>query len=390
MNINLFNTLSSHPTSFLNEIVASSLTPLQKRIIALASLAFVFLAAWFVALRCCSRLFSVQLAAKKIDAKPVKEDKLKPAIDLPVKMKHADPIQNDKVQHVEDEDDEILDLTDLFYNENETDAAKLGMPSELEHQKANEQKIEEIKEPIQLPQVHLLPPDPVKNVSLEPPAKPHQKSNDMESKAKVAAEKLDGDILKAPRTDLLKENDKVVQILPKGTDKVIETPTINLDSLNPKQKMLYTFQSIWKHASVDTKTHILEIWKVISKDFSILKWESGSNQNEYHIELAKEMSATHPKLPVGSVILKQKIQITFLEEKASDQSTFNHIIVFSNKDFCHRVGYYWAGKDTAIERIIFGEHPSDGTTCTFEIVGRQFTVSAAMVLDECVHAQWNT
>ena len=359
MNINLFNALSSHQTYFLNEIAASSLTPLQKRIIALASLAFVFLAVWFVAHRCCFRIIPVHLKAKKIDAKPGQNAKLKPAKELPVKMTHADPIQDDKAQPLDDEDEESLYLADLFYNESETDGAKSGMPSELEHLKTNEQKIEENRETSQLPQVDLLPPDPVKKVSLEPSAKPHQKSSDIESKAKIAAEKRDGDILKASRTDRLKENDKVVQILPKGTDKVGETPTISLDALNPKQKMLYTFQSIWKHASLDTKTYILEIWKVISKDFSISKWESGPNQNEYQIELAKEMSGTHPKLPVGSVILKQKIQITFLEEKASDQSPFNHIIVFSNKDFCHRVGNSWVGKDTAIERIIFAEHPSE-------------------------------
>jgi hypothetical protein len=107
----------------------------------------------------------------------------------------------------------------------------------------------------------------------------------------------------------------------------------------PKDNMIDTFQTIWKHASQAEKDFITKIWASIIKPAEILKWAPTAKKNEYHLELKHEVSGSHQDVPFGKIVLKKKMAILFSEEKISGINTFRQVISFSDNGFCFRMGF---------------------------------------------------
>ena len=117
---------------------------------------------------------------------------------------------------------------------------------------------------------------------------------------------------------------------------------------SPKAEMIRTFQTIWTHASQAETKFIQEIWEAILKSAQILKWEYTGKLNEFKLELKQEIVGSHPALPIGNIVLKQKMEVAFLEEKIPGTQRYRQVISFPDKGVCYRMGLGWLSKDSPI------------------------------------------
>lgn len=160
--------------------------------------------------------------------------------------------------------------------------------------------------------------------------------------------------------------------------------------LTPKEDMLRVFYSTWKYANFKQGNMIGLIGETIFTSAKIVKWElSSKNAKEHQLELKKEISATHPQVPGGIIILKQKMKIIFSEEQISGTQKHRQVIAFPDGGICYRMGIGWVSKDIPVKRILVELDSGDNVMCSIESSLVNLEKSADMILDFWQQAKWN-
>lgn len=162
--------------------------------------------------------------------------------------------------------------------------------------------------------------------------------------------------------------------------------------LSPKEEALYTFEFIWKHVSPRNRVSMKNIGEALLKSAHILKWQPIGN-GEYLLEQVKEMSGTHPNLPVGKILLKKQMKIVFSEERIPGTHKYRQVLTFPDQGVCHRVriGFRWFAKDSDIplHRIQF-EQVDNSLSCTIEGMGKSMTISSVTtIVNGLKKIEWN-
>lgn len=161
------------------------------------------------------------------------------------------------------------------------------------------------------------------------------------------------------------------------------------ESGNFKEAMIDTFQTIWKYASQAERDYIGKMWALIIKPAHVLKWNVSDRSHEYQLELREEMIGSHPDIPVGQLIIKQKMKIVFSEEKIPGTNTYRQIIQFPNKGVCFRLGIGWLSKESPLERILIEEKSQHQIVCTVEALGQKIARPAEEALAFWKKTEWN-
>ena len=76
--------------------------------------------------------------------------------------------------------------------------------------------------------------------------------------------------------------------------------------------MIRTFENVWQHASPNEREWIKHLGRALIKKAEVLKWEKKGDYNEYSLEIKNELSGTHSNLPIGKLVMKQKMKIVSL------------------------------------------------------------------------------
>lgn len=83
--------------------------------------------------------------------------------------------------------------------------------------------------------------------------------------------------------------------------------------LSPKKQMLHTFKFIWSDECDVENAWIQLIWRTITIAAKVINWQMISNEGEFQLQLAHEVSGIHPEYP-GKAILKKHMIIQFSEQ----------------------------------------------------------------------------
>ncbi len=157
---------------------------------------------------------------------------------------------------------------------------------------------------------------------------------------------------------------------------------------NAKEEMLETCASIWKHASEETREWIRNILASVVKPAKVIKWEPTKKANEYELEIAEEVVGRHPDIPIGEMVLKQKMKIAFLEEKVPGKHSYRQAITFPDKGVCHRLGIGWFSKETPLQRIMVEEDEQNKIWCTVEGMGQSVVKPADVTMKFWNKTEW--
>jgi hypothetical protein len=162
------------------------------------------------------------------------------------------------------------------------------------------------------------------------------------------------------------------------------------DSQQPKEEMIETFQSIWKHASQAERDYIQKIWSAIMQSAHVLNWKPTSKSNEYQLELKEEVVGSHPDIPLGELVLKDKMDISFSEDKISGTDRYRQIIRFPDNGVAVRIGMGWLSKENPLQHIIIEENQQGEIWCTVEVFGQSIVRLAEEALAFWNKASWHT
>lgn len=162
------------------------------------------------------------------------------------------------------------------------------------------------------------------------------------------------------------------------------------DSHQPKEEMMDNFQSIWKHASQAERKYIQKIWASIIESAYVLNWKPTGKPNEYDLELKEEVMGSHPDIPLGEFVLKDKMKISFVEEQVSGIDHYRQIIRFPDKGIAVRVGMGWLSKENPLQYIMIEENQQGEIWCTVEVFGQTIARKAEEALAFWKKAQWHT
>lgn len=161
------------------------------------------------------------------------------------------------------------------------------------------------------------------------------------------------------------------------------------DSHPPKEEMIETFQSIWKHASQAERTYIQKIWSAIMQSAHVLNWKPTGKSDEYQLELKEEVMGSHPDIPFGELILKEKMKISFFEDKILGTNRYRQVIHFPDKGVAIRIGMGWLSKENPLQQIIIEEQQQGEIWCTVEVFGQSVARSAQDALAFWEKARWH-
>jgi hypothetical protein len=162
------------------------------------------------------------------------------------------------------------------------------------------------------------------------------------------------------------------------------------DPHQSKEEMIETFQSIWKHASQAERAYIQKIWSAIMQSAHVLNWKPTGKSDEYHLELKEEVVGSHPDIPLGELVLKDKMNISFSEDKIPGAQGYRQIIRFPDKGVSFRIGMGWLSKENPLEHIIIEENQQGEIWCTVEVFGQSIVRSAEEALAFWKKADWQT
>lgn len=245
----------------------------------------------------------------------------------------------------------------------------------------------------------LIPSDDTKPISddLKSPLSDDLKKrlNDTEVKSvstndckKTIDKKLD--IKEMDRKDLVSESKQTH--LPKekkrGVVKKIQTvkpPKVK----TANEKMMETFETVWKSANSREKAFVLEVWQTLTSKAEVISWTPTDKSDEFQLELKCEVSGTQPEIPIGYLVLKQKMKVAFSGKYDLESHCYKHSLIFSDQGVCHRVGIGWFAKDTSIKSITIEEDSYQSIWCSGEVLGQKFVLSSEDILDFFKQIQWN-
>jgi hypothetical protein len=157
---------------------------------------------------------------------------------------------------------------------------------------------------------------------------------------------------------------------------------------DPKEEIIKTCAIVWKHASENKTTWIQKLLSTLLKQAKILKWESTEKPHEYQLELAHELLGNHPEIPIGQIVLKQKMKIAFSEEKISGSDKYRQKIAFPDQGACLRIGIGWLSKESALHQIVIEEDQSNEIWCIIEGMGQKLVKPADFTLNFWNKAEW--
>lgn len=162
------------------------------------------------------------------------------------------------------------------------------------------------------------------------------------------------------------------------------------NSHQSKEEMIETFQSIWKHASETERAYIQKIWSAIMQFAHVLNWKPTGASHEYQLELKEEVIGSHPDLPLGELILKDKMKISFSEDHISGTNRYRQVIRFPNKGVAVRVGIGWLSKENPLQQMTIEENQQGEICFTVEVFGQSIARSAEDALAFWEKTRWHT
>lgn len=377
MDIHL-NSFPSHALSLLKERILPSYTAQQKIIILIASIGFGILAAWFVANRFCFAAKQLNPEEKTISPNEAVAEResnnheqqegkglqLNGEYSLNQMAEPKDEAQqikkNEDSQPLNDgldDDDFLLSLWDLFA-EADIPIVKPSTDSQIkqEDDALPEMLVKEVEKPFAIDK----PLESMQNIP-QPPSK----DETFIEKPKLKAAPMD------------KVHQTQASTAPKA-----------LPPLTPTEEMIRTFENVWQHASPNEREWIKHLGRALIKKAEVLKWEKKGDYNEYSLEIKNELSGTHSNLPIGKLVMKQKMKIVFSEEKLLESAQHRKTIAFPDQGLCHRVGWGYLSKDTSLDRIIIEEHPE--IVCTLEAFGNTVGEHPIFMLNFLNAVQWSS
>jgi hypothetical protein len=168
------------------------------------------------------------------------------------------------------------------------------------------------------------------------------------------------------KEDLLMDVQKISD--PHLSVKVSPEPSLPI-SLTPKDEMLNTVKVIWKYASSVECECIKLILTMLMKSATIEQWKATDKHNEYQLDLKNEMLGKSADLPIGKIVIKQKMKVAFSEERNPETERYRQVITFPDKGICCRMGVGWLSKDIPVYRIVV-EELENQVWCSVETMGK--------------------
>lgn len=154
----------------------------------------------------------------------------------------------------------------------------------------------------------------------------------------------------------------------------------NSESLDPKENMIETFQSIWVHAKPVEREYITNIWSTLMQPAHVLIWKLTEKHNEYQLVISNEIIGRHSDIPMGELIVEKEMKVVFSEEIILGTERYRQVIQFPEKGISIRIGMGWFSKNNPLQRILFEENQEGQMWCTVEVFGQ----SIARSVDEAL------
>lgn len=154
----------------------------------------------------------------------------------------------------------------------------------------------------------------------------------------------------------------------------------NNDHHDLKEKMNQTFYSIWKHANDTERSYIQKIWSVIIQPAQILSWVSTGTPGEFELRLKEEVLGSHPDIPLGELMLKKSMKISFSEDFIAGSDRYRQVIYFPDRGVSIRIGMGWISKESPLEQIHIEQNQQGQVWCTVNVFGQNMGKSAEETL----------
>ena len=118
-----------------------------------------------------------------------------------------------------------------------------------------------------------------------------------------------------------------------------------------------------------------------------MNWKPTAAPAEYQLELKETIVGIHPDIPLGELIIKEKMEIAFSEEKV-ESNHYRQIIHFPDKGILIRIGMGWLSKENPIQRIVIEENQLGHIQCHVEAFGQTIVRSAEDALSFWKKIEW--